>query len=332
MAEQTAAILARAADLTAAGDPDAAVRLLRGLLATDGDNAEVWCRLAAAQLEADAPDDALDSAGRALRLPGETGWAQRLISLALAELGRRGEAISAGREAVRAEPDNWRAHIALADCLAAHDGSLPEAAEAARTAVELAPDHSRPHEVLGQTAERLSDRTTAERAYRAVLRRDPRSEVALAGLRRLASARPELPPAVPVTTRHAFAKLLRRLAVWLAAGSLLLILAGMPEPARLLAWFGLALLVACLAATGAALRTFPPASRWRPRRWWQGSPVLALGGLAIAGAVLLVASWTLVLALDVAATRLLTFALCCATVAGMLGVLGSPHRTRRRRT
>ncbi|TCP46846.1 hypothetical protein EV191_113125 [Tamaricihabitans halophyticus] len=347
MSEQTASVLARAADLTAAGDAASAIRLLRGLLDIEDANAEVWCRLAAAQLEIEEPTAALRSAGQALRrttAADRTGqaWAHRLRSLALVELGRRGEAISAAREAVRTEPRNWRTHITLADCLLTDERTVADALRAAQQAVRLAPEHSRPYEVLGEAAERFGDPEGAEDAYQTARALDPQSELAIEGLTRLRADQPpprapdrparvaqSLPPGPRADTHRAFGGLLRRLGAWLAGGSMLLMLAGMPNPTRLLAWFGLGLLLVCLLVAGGALRAFPGVSRWRPKYWWQGSVLLMIGAGTLAGALLLLASWTTLLALDLAATRLLTLALCCAAATGVIGYLTGPHRTRR---
>lgn len=356
MSGDTDPVLARAADLTAAGDNESAVRLLRQVLTSDSENSEAWCRLATAQLAAGSATHALAAARRALQLNADPGWAYRLISLALTELGRGAEAVSAAREAVHSEPENWRTHVTLASSLAEHR-SPAEALEPARTAAKLAPEHSRPHEVLGELAERAGEQHTAERAYRSALQLDPRSKVAGEGLERLrthgvtpaprpASGSRNLPatrsqsvvrpsPRAPsgrvssrLATQLAFSRLLIRGSVCLGAGSLVLLLAGLPTPTQPLAWVGLVVLLACLGIVVFGLREIPDENRWQPRTWWNGASSLVVGAVALGVAALFVSVWAIALALGGTPPRLLPYTLCCTLVSGLLGLLGSPHRTR----
>lgn len=356
MSGDTDPVLARAADLTSVGDNESAIRLLRQVLASDAENSEAWCRMATAQLAIGASTHALSSARRALQLYAEPGWAYRLISLALTELGRGTEAVSAAREAVHVEPDNWRTHVTLANSLAAHR-SAEVALEPARTAAKLAPEHSRPHEVLGELAEQAGEQHTAEQAYRTALQLDPRSEVAGEGLERLRThgiapaARRTSADNVPATRRDqsvvrpsprassgrvsarlatqlAFSRLVQRASVCLTAGALILLLAGLPTPTQPLSWVGLVVLLVCLGIAVFGHREIPDDNRWQPRSWWNGSSSLALGGVLLIAGALFVSVWSVVLAMGGEPPRLLPYALCCTLVSGLLGVLGSPHRTR----
>jgi tetratricopeptide (TPR) repeat protein len=334
MAQSIDAALARAAQLTAAGHPHAAIELLWPVLAGHPEHTGAWCRLAAAYLDAGQASESLDAAKRAIVL-GERSWAHRLASLALAELGRYEEAVISAREAVRRDPDDWRSHVALAESLGP---VFPEdAVEVARTAVAIAPREARPHEVLGEAAARVQDLTLARRAYQDAIKADPDDEHLRAGLDRLTGTgrtstatqpRPtaSLDEAIrPVrfgrVQRTALWLVLRRVSVWLALGTMLLIMAGLPSPSDVLVWFGLALaaLVLGLAVQGwfglphGARVALPVLRRAEPLA------VVAVGLLAVA--VLLLAVWTVALAFGSVAVRPLSLVLICSAGGVALGCL-----------
>ncbi|WP_308258603.1 tetratricopeptide repeat protein [Saccharothrix obliqua] len=206
MSEPMAAIVVRAAELTARGLPRQAIDLLRPLLAVHPTHAEGWCRLAAAHLDAGQPDAALDAAKRVLLLEGDHTWAHRLAALSLSELGRHTEAVVAARECVRRKPGDWRCHVVLSEVLAhsaaaeaggrdagrgtagrgtAGGGAAAmglEAVAAGREAARLAPTEARAFQVLGDAALRVRDWGTAEWAYRTALTLDPSDEDVRANL------------------------------------------------------------------------------------------------------------------------------------------------------
>jgi Flp pilus assembly protein TadD len=185
MVEPIGDVLDRAAKLSASGRRRKAVALLRSAADAHPDSAEVWCRLAGALLDRGDAAGALDAVGRAMTLPGDKAWTQRLASKALSRLGRHAEAVAAARQAVRAAPADWRCRISLAEAFGAA-GSWPDALDAAAQAVRYQPDHVRPYLVLGDAARRTGDLVTAERAFRTAMRRkpgDPRVRAELARLR-----------------------------------------------------------------------------------------------------------------------------------------------------
>ncbi|MFT7837619.1 tetratricopeptide repeat protein [Saccharothrix sp. BKS2] len=327
MSEPIAAVVARAADLTARGLPHQAVALLRPALAANPLHAEGWCRLAAAHLDADEPDPALDAAKRALVLDGDHAWAQRLTSLALTELGRHTEALVAARECVRRRPDDWRCRVVLAEALAADAAGLPDAAREAREATRLAPTEARAYQVLGDAALRLGDWGAAERAYRTALRLDPDAadvRANLATVRRRRGGAPVTAPAADVlgAARALVWPALSRLAALLVTGCLVLTLAALPRPTPLLGWFAAALVAACLAvvarlllgARGGVRRALLGLPRHRPR--------IAVVVIAFGLALVVLSGWSVALLLGAGTTQPLVLALLCALLGGAVVVLG----------
>jgi tetratricopeptide (TPR) repeat protein len=293
-----------------------------------------WCRLAAAYLDTGQASKSLDAAKHAIVL-GERSWAYRLASLALAELGRYEEAVSSAREAVRRDPDDWRSHVALAESLGP---VAPEVAvEVARAAVAIAPREARPHEVLGEAAVRVHDLTLARRAYRDAIKADPADEHLKAGLDRLTgthrtstAARPRPAdslnePVQPArfgrVERTALWLVLRRVSVWLAVGSVLLIIAGLPSPNEVLVWFGMGLVALLPGLAVQGWFGLPHEARVSPRVLRRTEPlaIIAVGLLAVA--VLLLAVWTMAVAVGSGAMPLLSVVLICSAAAAALGWL-----------
>ncbi|MGQ0839747.1 tetratricopeptide repeat protein [Actinokineospora sp.] len=323
MAEPIDAVLAEAAQLTAEGRPEAAITLLRPVLVAHPDHSGAWCRLAAALLDAGEPELCLNAAKRAITL-GERSWAHRLASLALTELGRHDEAAVSAREATRRDPDDWRGHVALAEALG--PVSPQEALDAALRAVQTAPDEARVHEVLGGAAARAREFPLAKRAYSDALRLDPgnplvRAELGkLAGVRSASRGRAE--PAFGRAQRISLWLVLRRCSGWLAVGSFVLMIAGLPRPSPLLVWFALALLLTVLGMAATAVLAMPRESRPPPRLLARREPLLTTtAALLVLGEVLL-AVWTVALALGARGMQLLTPALIFALASAVLGWYG----------
>ncbi|MGM1057927.1 tetratricopeptide repeat protein [Saccharothrix sp. Mg75] len=332
MPEPIAAAVVRAAELTARGLPRQAIDVLRPVLAANPLHAEAWCRLAAAHLDAGEPDPALTAAKRALVLGGDHAWAQRLAALALSELGRHPEATASARECVRREPDDWRCRVVLAEVLAADPGGRAEAVEVARRAAHLAPGEARAHQVLGDAALRVRDWGTAERAYRTALRLDPHADdvrANLATVRRRRGGRSVETPGDALSAAHALVwPALSRLAVLLVAGGLLLLLAGMPRPTPVLAWFSAALPLGVVAVVGGLLlrarrgvrRALAHLPRHRPR--------VAVVVVLFGAATLVLAGWTIALFLGATTVQPLVIAWLCALLGGAVVVLGGARPDR----
>jgi Flp pilus assembly protein TadD len=336
MAEPIETVLVRAAALTADGRPHAAIELLRPALVSHPQHSGAWCRLAVAHLDAGEVSQSLDAAKRAITL-GERSWAHRLASLALVELGRYDEAVVSAREAVRRDPSDWRCHVALAEALG--PVSPDAAVEVARTAVELAPREARSHEVLGEAAVRVDDLGLARRAYRNAIRLDPGNEHIRAGLDGLTALRRRTPtdqaarsPAVrkqpgrPArfgrAQRVALWLLVRRAAVWLALGSFLLLIAGLPSPSPLLVWFGLALVLFVLGLVGHGWRVLPPGARAAPPVLRRTEPLILLSAVLLGVALLVLVVWTLALGFGSRGMQLLSVVFACSAVTAGLGSFG----------
>lgn len=337
MGEPVAVALRRAANMTAAGNSDAAINLLRGVVDEHPAHSEAWCQLSAACLDAGEVEQSLDAAKEAIRL-GERSWGHRVASLALLEMGRRDEAIVSAREAVRRDPTDWRCHVALAEALGAEEPQ--EAFAAACRAIQFARNEARPFEVLGDTAVRVHDKETARRAYVEALKIDPTNQHARVSLVRLGRPRldttttPTMPEPPAPTRLGRIEELgvwiaLRRACVALSGGSLLLILAGMPSPSGVLGWVGLVVLLFALFVAGKGwfsyardvpLRAFPQAHRLM-------SVAAGLAGVS----TLLLALWTAITALGGRTLSPLTLVLVTSAAAGVIVVFALWRRTHQSR-
>ncbi|ROP38028.1 tetratricopeptide repeat protein [Saccharothrix texasensis] len=326
MSESIAAVVVRAAELTARGMPRQAIELLQPALAVNPLHGEAWCRLAAAHLDAGEPDPALTAAKRALVLDGDPAWAQRLTALALSELGRHPEAVVAARECVRRKPRDWRCQVVLAEVLADSPGGQREAVEVAREAAHLAPAEARPFQVLGDSALRVRDWGTAERAYRTALRLDPADDdvrANLATVRRKRGGAPVPPPSgEALHAAHVLAwPVLSRLAALLVAGGLVLLLGGMPKPTPLLGWFAGLLVVACLVVGGLPLAKARGGVRRALLRLPLHRPKVAVVTTMFALSAVILAGWAVALLLGATTMQPLVIAWLCALVGGAVVVL-----------
>lgn len=218
---------------------------------------------------------------------------QAWCELASAELaaGRHKEAAdavaNAGRDpSAAAHADRVRALLLL------EVGDPDGAVAAAEAAVSADPDNWRAHRVLARVHGQVGDPARAQAADAWAVR--------LAGDAGRATR--------PATGEWLPRKPLRRLAVIGALGTLFLLMAGMPAPAGILAWFGGALAVVLV---GLAIRTMP-----RVRFGAAPMPLrVAIGALVLA--VLALSVWTVMLAAGAHSLRLLGFAFVCAAVSAV---------------
>lgn len=327
MAGTIESALVRADQLTAQGRPHSAIAVLVPALREFPEHPAAWCRLAAAHLDAGEPGESLTAAKRAMSL-GERSWGHRLASLALVELGRHDEAVVSAREAVRRDAADWRCHVALAEALA-HDTPL-DAVRSARSAVALAPEQARAHEVLGDAAMLAHDWLAAEDAYLEARRLDPDDEDVVAKLARLARRPPEDPrrrsrparPARPRSARRfgraervALLLLVRRLGVWQAVGALALLLAGHPAPSRMLAWFGLGVVVFVALLAWRGWLGLPSRAGVTPRELSTREPSIAVSVGLVALSALAMLGWILLVVLGSGSLTALATALGGGAVA-----------------
>lgn len=324
-------VLVHAARLTAEGRPESAIAVLRPALEMFPDHSAAWCRLSAAQLEAGAPEDSLTAAKRAMTL-GERSWGHRLASLALVELGRYAEAVVSAREAVRRDAADWRCHVTLAEALT-HDAPA-EAMRVGQAAVALAPHEARAREVLGDAAVAAHEWLEADRAYRAALRLDPDNADVSTKVSRLARRPParsqrrrrpvrtQAPVRFGRVQRVGLHLAVRRAAVWQAAGVAVLLVAGLPASDELLAWVGLGVVAFVLALAVRGWFGLPEGARVPPRELSTREPRAVVGAVLLGVSVALLAMWTVLVALGLAAWMLLSGALVFAVLAVANSALG----------
>jgi len=321
MADPIDSVLVRAARLSDAGRPRAAIAVLESALESYPEHSAAWCRLSAAYLDVGEASESLDAAKRAITL-GARSWAFRLASLALVELGRHDEAVASAGEAVRRDPEDWRGLVTLSEALA--HGEPEQAVRAARAAVSLAPDEARTHEVLGDAAMLGHDWTLAEQAYGDAARLDPDNPDVVAKLARLAR-RPAADPRRrrrPVRTRAAptFGRVqrvawflaVRRPAAWQIVGALVLLIA---ERTTLVAWFGLGFVVFVVLLAWRRWAGLPAGSARPPGEMSTKEPLVAVGVLSLGVSVLSLLVWNVLLALGSVVGSLLVVALFAAVVA-----------------
>ncbi|MFI7538016.1 tetratricopeptide repeat protein [Streptosporangium sp. NPDC049376] len=258
------------------------------------------CATAAALLERDRPQEALDAMGHG-QVTGVADWAYRLLSLSFERLGRDAEAVAAAEEAVRTAPGSWTARLRLGAALRRVPGRRWEAAVQADRAVRYAPEEPDPHVLAGDLALLRGEHHRAEAAYRAALRLaddHPRARVNLGlALLRWRPPHGHHDPAWPVDPREtartrdaveAWSRQIRALlAVALAVAALLVLRTG---PAAAAVAGG----VTVLAGVAITLR------RGREIRLWRYVPRLLARdpwlGVSVSATVLAVVAYTVAVA------------------------------------
>jgi tetratricopeptide (TPR) repeat protein len=137
----------------------------------DGD-ATTWHERALALTEAGRIDDALRSEDNARALNPLLPEVHNHIGVLQARKGRPDEALRSFDEAIRLDPNNVRAHTNRANALRAM-GRAPEAREAYLAATRLAPDDADALNGLGVLAVQGGATDEAAQLFRRVLARDP---------------------------------------------------------------------------------------------------------------------------------------------------------------
>ncbi|WP_149561772.1 tetratricopeptide repeat protein [Streptomyces cacaoi] len=187
-------IAAKADALLAAGYAQQAAGLLGQRLAEEPGDAVAWGHLARCRLDLEDGPGAVEAASQLVRLRPELGWGYRLLTSALLRERRLSEALTAAREAVRADPESWTTHWTLSEALRRLPGDrseegirrqLDEAAEAVREALRLAPDEPKVYRQISLIQHMRGHRREAAQALTEVLRLDPADAGARADLVRL---------------------------------------------------------------------------------------------------------------------------------------------------
>lgn len=127
---------------------------------------------AACALADNDPDEALVYAGAALAHRPEHPRAMITRGYALADMGRRDEAMQAAASLLDLNRDSWRHHIHYA-LITRRAGAGQPALDAAWNAVNLAPDQPRTHLALAAIAEGLGMDDLAKRSRQAAAELDP---------------------------------------------------------------------------------------------------------------------------------------------------------------
>ncbi|HKN55713.1 MAG TPA: tetratricopeptide repeat protein [Amycolatopsis sp.] len=172
----------RADALVDLGRHDDARAELASVLAREPQWTAAWCLLSYTERMAGDNAAALEAADRAIGTDPASPTAHRLRAASLDGLGRRAEAVSSAREAVRLGPLDWSTHLVLANILVrlierpifrGRRRTIAEARAAAGRAVELAPEEPAPHVTRGMLAGARGRHRQAAAGYREALRLDP---------------------------------------------------------------------------------------------------------------------------------------------------------------
>ncbi|MQM27307.1 tetratricopeptide repeat protein [Glycomyces albidus] len=156
----------------ARAEADAALRL-------DPLDPDANAMAAACALADNDPDEALVYAGAALaRTPGHRR-AMITRGYALADAGRRDEAMQAAASLLELDRTSWLHHVHYA-LITRRAGAAQPALDAAWNAVNLAPDQPRTHRALAAIAEDLGMDDLAKRSRRAAADLDPGGAAAFA--------------------------------------------------------------------------------------------------------------------------------------------------------
>ncbi|MCU1528171.1 MAG: hypothetical protein JWP75_1934 [Frondihabitans sp.] len=167
--------VAHARVLVDAGRPEAALRRLSTLLASEPDRADALLLFASTQLHHGDAEEAIQAGYRLLSLEPRHVAALRVVARAHSKLGEHDEAKVTAQLAVEEAPQSANAHMTrVVVGIAAGDVGV-EVKESATTAVALAPLSSSAHLTLGNYLRKAKLPDKARAAYREALRLDPQS-------------------------------------------------------------------------------------------------------------------------------------------------------------
>lgn len=183
--------LRRARALIDAGQHDAGRRILASHLASEPDDVAALCLAARSLLESGRPQEAHDTASRALTVHPDDG-ALRTAALALVDLGKYTEALLPAARAVQLHPGSWPNHYVLALCRHRGGDNGRLALDGVHHALRLAPDEPALHRLAGAILSARGDRDHAYASFRRALQIDPTDAVARHEIGRLAYQRGSL--------------------------------------------------------------------------------------------------------------------------------------------
>jgi len=176
--------LRHAWDLLDVNRTDDAEEIVRAVLAEAPGDAAALCTLALCHNLGNEPEEMLAAATAAVAADPENGWAHRLRSAALRQLGRMPEAIAAADAAVALDPQSRLAAVARTNALLGA-GLAIEAYWAALRVRYLAPDDPDTFYLMAEVYEAVGELAAARHEYTEGLRMKPDSVLLLAGLGRL---------------------------------------------------------------------------------------------------------------------------------------------------
>jgi hypothetical protein len=110
--------------------------------------------------------------------------------------------------------------------------------------------------------------------------------------------------------------------VWLAVGSFVLLIAGMPSPSPLLVWFALALALFVLGLTGIGWLGLPNGARVGLAVLRRTEPLILVAATLLGVAELFLLTWTVALAFGSRGMQPVTIGLICAGLSVAIGWLG----------
>lgn len=182
-----------------------ASRLLGAVIGTRPDDPTAWSLMARARLGRNDSEGALEAARTASSLAPHDDRPHRLSAAVLISLNRPEEAAAAATQVTRLRPDDWTAHVELAETLVQLPDRLQDARDAARQATALAPDEARAHLALGAVEMAAGQLELASEAFRRVLAIDPSNAVAFNELARMQRGRKGMVTSGAVVGRRRFA-------------------------------------------------------------------------------------------------------------------------------
>jgi tetratricopeptide (TPR) repeat protein len=165
--------MSRAEQLRVAGQPAAAEKIYREILASSPRFHPAWHGLGLLALGAGKLPLAADLVARAVAIDGSKAMYQRNLGEMLRRIGKLDEAIAAGRQATLLDPNDLDAHYNLGLALT-DKGDYAAAIRSYRCALEINPAHNLSWNNLGSALEKMGDKKGAEQAYAKAAAINPR--------------------------------------------------------------------------------------------------------------------------------------------------------------
>ena len=161
-ADQASEKLRQAREFVIAGKPEQAIPIYQELVGAVPNNPELLTDLCIAEFKAKRYRDAIGHAQAALRLRPDLLSANLFLGASYVELGESAAAIPSLNKVLRTQPNDHNARLMLAQALSGAK-RYEEATQQFGKLSELVPDNPKVWYGLGQTYDRLSQRTRGER-------------------------------------------------------------------------------------------------------------------------------------------------------------------------